>query len=381
MPRERVSAAALALPIVFAAAPLEERAHAGDFAARVLDYRPAPGQFVNDPAFNDPTRALGPPVGGGTAAPDNTNTVSLGGFGGSIVLAFDAPVLDDPRNPLGLDSIVFSNAFWQGGDPTRRMAEAAVIEISRDDNADGLPNDAWFVIHSPALPEVPAAARRTQTWDDDPDTATPPATLAWFPETEPGPTFTTTGFDLPAAFDPLVLDHPDGAGAALEAHWGLAELSPTMLPGDMSGADGGPGDNSLSDPEDRPAIDPGVFYTRPDDPFIVGVDPRSGGGDAFDIAWAVDPETGAPANLDRFDFIRISAGVAALRGPFGEASPEISAAADVRAVGDLNGDDVVDGADLGRLLGAWGTADAAADLNDDGVVDGADLGALLGNWG
>ena len=49
--------------------------------------------------------------------------------------------------------------------------------------------------------------------------------------------------------------------------------------------------------------------------------------------------------------------------------------------GDLNGDGVVDGADLGLLLGAWGsTTNAAADLSDDGVVDGADLGLLLGSW-
>lgn len=48
--------------------------------------------------------------------------------------------------------------------------------------------------------------------------------------------------------------------------------------------------------------------------------------------------------------------------------------------GDLNGDAVVDGADLGLLLAAWDTPDAAADLNADGVVDGADLGLLLSFW-
>jgi len=46
---------------------------------------------------------------------------------------------------------------------------------------------------------------------------------------------------------------------------------------------------------------------------------------------------------------------------------------------DLNGDGVVDGADLGALLSAWGTAEG--DLNGDGIVDGADLGILLSNWG
>jgi len=54
--------------------------------------------------------------------------------------------------------------------------------------------------------------------------------------------------------------------------------------------------------------------------------------------------------------------------------------------GDLTGDDVVGGADLGVLLLAWSpTAGSAvgspADLNGDGRVDGADLGTLLLDWG
>ncbi len=50
-------------------------------------------------------------------------------------------------------------------------------------------------------------------------------------------------------------------------------------------------------------------------------------------------------------------------------------------VGDLNGDGVVDGADLATLLANWGPcAGCPADLNGDGVVDGADLAQLLANW-
>jgi hypothetical protein len=49
--------------------------------------------------------------------------------------------------------------------------------------------------------------------------------------------------------------------------------------------------------------------------------------------------------------------------------------------GDVNGDGVVSGADLGAMLGVFGTSDPAADLNGDGVVSGADLGILLGDWG
>ncbi|HMN95055.1 MAG TPA: hypothetical protein PKC43_00040 [Phycisphaerales bacterium] len=49
--------------------------------------------------------------------------------------------------------------------------------------------------------------------------------------------------------------------------------------------------------------------------------------------------------------------------------------------GDLDGDGVVNGADLGVLLGAFGSAGGCADLDGSGVVNGADLGILLGSWG
>ena len=48
-------------------------------------------------------------------------------------------------------------------------------------------------------------------------------------------------------------------------------------------------------------------------------------------------------------------------------------------LGDLNGDGLVNGADLGTLLGAWGTP-GPGDLNGDGIVNGADLGIMLGEW-
>ena len=48
----------------------------------------------------------------------------------------------------------------------------------------------------------------------------------------------------------------------------------------------------------------------------------------------------------------------------------------------INGDGVIDGADLGSLLGEWGACPGCrADFNDDGQVDGDDLGTLLGQWG
>lgn len=49
---------------------------------------------------------------------------------------------------------------------------------------------------------------------------------------------------------------------------------------------------------------------------------------------------------------------------------------------DFNCDGLVNGSDLGTLLGLWGPCDdCVADLNCDGLVDHADLELLLRNWG
>ena len=57
-----------------------------------------------------------------------------------------------------------------------------------------------------------------------------------------------------------------------------------------------------------------------------------------------------------------------------------------RCPSSLTGNCIVNGADLGILLNAWGSCPAGTtgctgDINDDGVVNGADLGILLSAWG
>jgi hypothetical protein len=47
---------------------------------------------------------------------------------------------------------------------------------------------------------------------------------------------------------------------------------------------------------------------------------------------------------------------------------------------DLNGDGIVDGADVGLFLSLWGDLGGPGDFNDDGIVDGADFGSLLAAW-
>jgi hypothetical protein len=58
----------------------------------------------------------------------------------------------------------------------------------------------------------------------------------------------------------------------------------------------------------------------------------------------------------------------------------IADAGDLRGA-DLNADNTVNTADLGLLIGEFGTNNPAADINNDGAVDTADLGILIGAFG
>ena len=52
----------------------------------------------------------------------------------------------------------------------------------------------------------------------------------------------------------------------------------------------------------------------------------------------------------------------------------------VALVGDINGDGLIDGQDLAKLLSDWGTDDPDSDLDGSGTVAGGDLSLLLSNW-
>jgi hypothetical protein len=98
--------------------------------------------------------------------------------------------------------------------------------------------------------------------------------------------------------------------------------------------------------------------------------------EGFTFGWGYDLYLDQPDNPDNPRNIK-RAGFIATFQPILPSCP---------CIGDLNGDCMVNGADLGLMLGAWGSCGKKGpgcfgDLNDDGMVNGADLGLLLGNWG
>lgn len=311
-----------------------QTAYAEDpWADTVLDYSP-----INPVAgFTAPLKALGEPVGLSPAVPDNDSVVSLGESGGSIMLGFDTPVTDDPLNPFGLDCIVYTNAFWIGGDPQRKFEEPCAIEISRDANGNGIPDDAWYLIpgsRSLAYPGgvVPSVSEPAGA------TNSPP----FSPDLMAG-----------AILNPNLLD-AQPSNDFTEFHWGYGELTPTLA-------------RYLDN------------YVRPDDPFLVGATTRSGGGDGFDIAWAIDA-TGSAAGITQFDFIRLTTLIERDLPGLGLASSEIVAVADVAPAVDSDGDGILDDFEI-RVSGTDPNRaeNTLLALEIPPIEGGSPMGTLLGS--
>ena len=305
------------------------------WADAVVSYAP-----INPvPGFTDPSKAVGAPASLTPALPDNTGVVSIGSEGASITLRFNTPVTDDPANPTGLDCIVFSNAFWVGGNPQRKFQEPAAIEISRDANANGLADDAWYLI--------PGSRMLSYAGGFVPF-VTEPAGAGNEPPSLP----TLLGGTI---VNPNLLD-ANPMNDSAEANWGYAELTPTAAP----------------------YLD---NYVRPDDPLTVGITSRSGGGDAFDIAWAI-LQDGSPAGITSFDFIRVTTFVDRMISGLNDLTAEVMAVADVAPSVDSDGDAILDEYET-RVSGTDSTRpeNVILPLEIPTLEGGSPAGALLGAAG
>jgi hypothetical protein len=129
------------------------------FATEVVSYTPGAGAaagFTNPQvALGSPERFTGEMIIPGAVTPFQPafrpdEIVSIG-TGGSLVVRFDHDVLDHPRNPHGVDLIVFGNAFFTdsgGGVVAGLAAEGGAISVSADGvqwiRAAGLDADGLF---------------------------------------------------------------------------------------------------------------------------------------------------------------------------------------------------------------------------------------------
>lgn len=114
------------------------------YIAKVYDYKPAPGQFINIlPEYEEgDTRermnAKCLEYIGGVA---NGSPVSLGGWGGYIVFGFDHTVINSGGE---YDFNIYGNTFANASTTGVGSSEPGIVMVSLDTNGNGLPDDEWY---------------------------------------------------------------------------------------------------------------------------------------------------------------------------------------------------------------------------------------------
>ncbi len=110
------------------------RAPSGSSSAtfsKVYEYLPAPGQFINDGSTS--FSSMDEACSYATERLISEVYLSLGGFGGYVVVGFDHSV--DASN--GYNLAIKGNAFSGSSEP-------GIVWVMQDENGDGLPNDTWY---------------------------------------------------------------------------------------------------------------------------------------------------------------------------------------------------------------------------------------------
>ena len=111
---------------------------------KVYEYTPAPGQFINElktGGFNGtqttPEAAIAYAEARMSEKDSNGNPnpiwVSLGGFGGYIVVGFDHSIDNSGEYDLG----ILGNSFSGSSEP-------GIVWVMQDENGNGLPDDTWY---------------------------------------------------------------------------------------------------------------------------------------------------------------------------------------------------------------------------------------------
>jgi hypothetical protein len=98
---------------------------------KVFDFTPAPGQFINEGYHCDTMEEAK------EMANKNLNNkdyyLSLGGFGGYVVMGFDHSIVDNE----GQDIMIKGNSFNGSSEP-------GIVWVMQDENNNGKPDDTWY---------------------------------------------------------------------------------------------------------------------------------------------------------------------------------------------------------------------------------------------
>ncbi len=273
------------------------------FASKVIDYVPAPGQYTN-------AEFMGTPAAAASLVGTNKGLVSLGAYGGSVTLYFNQGIQNDPNNPYGVDFTIYGNS-------TSTWSEPGIVQVMKDENQNGLADDTWYEIAGSDhfwnttnrtyeitfLNNGLTKAGNIQWTDNQNQSGIIPENSfhqqPYYPKPDLFPTIPTDKYMLKGTrlAGQIDLSNP-GVVNSYRRAFGYADNTPVLS----------------------------VTEKLPDNPYTWTIE--GSGGDAIDIDWAVDRSMKS-VKLDVIHFIRIYTGMNALAGWLGEISTEIAGVRDV----------------------------------------------------
>jgi len=242
------------------------------YVTNMFEFLPAPGQNTN--------KTLGI-LTAAESLKGKKGMVSLGAWGGYIVLGFDHTVINEPGKE---DIIVYNNA-------QANFAEPAIVWVMQDENGNGKPDDTWY--------ELKGSEYGKEGYVRDYEvTYTKPAvggSVAW--KDNKGQAGTVNIFSASFQSFPSWLTGTE------------YKLKGSLLP--------------------TTGTKPGGLITSM--PFDFGYADNTVNGDKLDIANAIDRD-GNAKSLSGIDFIKIQTGIQANLGVLGELSTEVVGVADLSLV-------------------------------------------------
>ncbi|SHJ68130.1 Por secretion system C-terminal sorting domain-containing protein [Tangfeifania diversioriginum] len=274
----------------------------------VWDYKPAPGQHIN-------ISSLGTPAAAEQMAANPDKLVSLGSFGGYVILKFNEACLNDQENPYGVDFTVFGNAFSGSSEP-------GVVWVMQDENSNGKPDDTWFEIagsqhfYSQSIQNSSVTYFKTETRD-----------VFWKNNSGESGWIFANNFNLQEYYpanDFFPGYPPDSVTFEGTMLYPFIDSLQQVIKTEAL---------AFGYADNRPRVK-GIDMTVPDNPYTTEIE--GAGGDPIDISWAVE-ENGNYVHLDSIHFVKIVTGTLANTSHLGEISTDVSWFADVAPAPEISG--------------------------------------------
>lgn len=290
---------------------LHEEVEYSTYIARVYEYCPAPGQFVNEmpkyeagDTYADILKKCEESISG-----TNDVLITLGGYGGYVTFGFDHTVINVAGEK---DFRIWGNAFYELTNPDAKggSAEPGIVMVSYDANCNSLPDDEWYELAGSEYYKAATRHDYTITYcRPDPQHKPVEDESGYLNDTEYLPWFDSTG----------------GTGYIAKNIFHAQDYYPLWVDSDRLSFSG-----TLLAPNGVDTSGTGRYYILYAYPWgYVDNHPNEYEDlNSFDIGWAVD-RNGNHVDLPGVDFIRVYTGINQYCGWLGESSTELSKARDL----------------------------------------------------